>query len=148
MTDSVSLGGQFEKLPKIELTKVGDFVDHYISAVKEVQQKDPVSKIAKFWAPKYMGKNRPVGQDEMVPGKESEYRPVMDIVLELDEKFSAYCTGDLLKKLKAAAGEVGNSIDVGARVGIRLDDLIQGPVGSPKKIHTVKYVPPVPSVKL
>jgi len=144
---SIDQSADFVRLPKLELNKVGDVAQHYISKVKEVHQKDPFTKIPKYWAPKYAGKTRPVGQNEIPAGKEHEYRPVMDIVLELDDAFSQYCTADLLKKLKAAAAEVGNSIDVGALVAIRLDELIPTQ-GQPRKIFSVKYAAPVSGVSL
>jgi len=153
MTDSIDLGGSdFVRLPKGELNKVGDVVQGVISKVAQVQQKDMKTKELKWWAPKILGFKTPVGSDEYrkaAPHLQAEFRPVMDLILELDNAVSVYCGNDLRQKVTDAVREAANGvIKVGGQIGIRLDELRPSDFGSPKKIHSVKYVPPADSVTL
>jgi hypothetical protein len=153
MTDSIDLGGSnYVKLPKGELNKVGDVVQGVITSVKQIQQTDINTKQPKWWAPKVMGFTKPVGSDEYLkaaPHLQAEFRPVMDLILELDNAVSVYAANDLLSKIKKATQEVADGvIAVGGQIGIRLDELVPSGKGNPRKVHSVKYVPPVSTVKL
>lgn len=141
--EGISFGADFVKLPKGKLEVEGDIVQGTITAAKQVQQKDVKSKELKFWAPKGVGDGRPVGLSKIPAGQSHLYRPVMDIVIELDNAVSVYMSADLLKKTEQAVKDAGETmLRVGAQIGIKLIELRDTGAPSKKKFHEVKYVAP------
>jgi hypothetical protein len=133
------------KLPIAKFEKEGDLHQGTITKLSEVQEKsfvpgNPGAGQLKFWPPQG---GAPVLFNSINQAIMHLYKPVMQLVVELDNEKVVFAGGKILKELRAALKAVGKTApELGAQIGFKLHKLEENGTANPTKNYQVKYVPP------
>jgi hypothetical protein len=140
VTDLSLFANDGPKLPIAKFEKEGDVHQGVITGLKEVQEKDFKTKQLKFWPPQG---GAPVLANTIADHLFHLYKPVMQLVVELDNEKAVFMNGKMLPELRKALKAIGRSApEVGGTVGVQLSKLEENDTANPTKIFQVKYVPP------
>jgi hypothetical protein len=142
MSDQSSIfGDSGPKLPSAKLKDDGDIVQGVVTRVGTVQQKEfikgkPGAGQKLFWVPGE-DRPRPVTQADAPMLSTGLIKPVMQLVIDVNEQQTVWAANRLLKKIVSTVKAAGGSeVEVGAKIGIRVSRV------NSETEYDVKYVRP------